>query len=142
MLRRALAYIDGHADQHDGTGAPSAPGAAHARPPGPGGRRPGRRDDGDGGRGPLGLSGPGMRPFRDGSGAPSRNGRADYGKEVTLEGTVLVPEVGAPVLLTTWAYWPMPPSEITCRSCILMPGVVGTWKPWVCTIDGSAVKLQ
>src|SRR5947208_2726850 len=55
---------------------------------------------------------------------------ADHGNDVTLDGTVLVPEVGAPVLLTTWAYWPLPPREITSRSCILMPLVTGTWKPW------------
>lgn len=85
-----------------------------------------------------GCARPGVEAWR----SPRAVSYGVYGKDVTLEGTVSVPEVGAPVLLTTWAYWPLPPREITIRSCILMPEVTGTWKPWVCTIDGSVVKLQ
>ncbi len=70
-----------------------------------------------------------------------RHGRCQ-GNDVIFEGTVSVPDVGAPVSLTTWAYWPLPPREITRMSCSLIPVLTGTWKPWAWTIDGSEVKLQ
>lgn len=36
--------------------------------------------------------------------APHRSGTGSYGNEVTFDGTVSVPEVGAPVSLITCAY--------------------------------------
>jgi hypothetical protein len=71
-----------------------------------------------------------------------RDTPAGYGYDVTVDGTVEVPDVPGPVLLMTWAYWPMPPSETTNRSWNFTPGVFGTSNPWSWMIVGSVVKLQ
>ncbi len=95
------------------------------------------------GPGAVGGTGTGPSAYVTLGGVRGRRSAArGYGNLVTLEGMVSEPEVGEPVLLTTWAYCPLPPSEITSRSCSLIPEPVGTWKPWAWTIEGSDVKLQ
>lgn len=82
-----------------------------------------------------------MSALRGGSCRPAAHASnpEGQGKETIVEGTVEVPEVGAPVLLITCSYWPLPPSETTSRSWNLTPGLTGAWKPCSWRIVGSTL---
>ena len=75
-------------------------------------------------------------------GTGPRASPACYGKDTTWDGTVVSPEVGDPVSLMTWSYWPLPPSETTSRSCNFTPGFTGAWKPCCWRMVGSTSKKQ